>query len=112
MRSGRSVAFVTVDDLINYPGKWQAVAIPAPALLPKDKVAALEKQYGKLPPLPSDTGALVIINGKKTLANTRNALWQAIATPAALKAGINTVWYVGGNFVGTWDGKALKVSAR
>lgn len=109
MRSGRSVAILMVDDVINNPGKWQVVGIPAPALLSKEKIAALEKQFGKFPPLAPDTGALVINNGKITLVNTRTELWNAVATPEAKAAGINTVWYVGKNFVGTWDQKDFKV---
>jgi hypothetical protein len=109
MRSGRSVAFVMVDDLINYPGKWKVVGIPAPGLLPAEKIAALEEQYGKLPEFKSNTGAVVIVNGKVTLVETREELWRAVATPEALEAGINTVWYVGENFVGTWDGKNFEV---
>ena len=74
-----------------------------------EKIAALEKQYGKLPAFKSNTGAVVIVNGKVTLVETREELWRAVATPEALKAGINTVWYVGENFVGTWDGKNFDV---
>jgi len=108
MRSGRSVAFVMVDDVIKNPGKWSNVGIPAPALLKKEQLAALEKQFGKLPELKPDTGALVIIDGKISLADTREELWKAIATDQAKAAGMKTVWYVGGNFVGTWDQKEFK----
>lgn len=108
MRSGRSVAFLLVDDVINNPGKWQVVGIPAPALLSKEKISALEKQFGKFPPLKPDTGALVIVNGKIKVVNTRRELWEAVATTQAKAAGMNTVWYVGKNFVGTWDQKEFK----
>ncbi|MBE6367226.1 MAG: hypothetical protein E7052_04880 [Lentisphaerae bacterium] len=108
MRSGRSVAFLLVDDIINNPGKWQVVGIPVPALLSKEKIAALEKQFGKLPQFKPDTGALVIVNGRAVLVNTRKELWEAVATDQAKTAGMNTVWYVGKNFIGTWDQKEFK----
>ena len=112
LRSGRSVAIVLVEDLINNPGKWKIVGIPAPSLLPPETVAALEKQFGKFPEIKPDTGALVIVYGKITTSDTLQDLWQQIATPEALAAGYDTVWYVGGNFVGTYDRKDLKITIR
>lgn len=108
MRSGRSVAFCVLDDVLANPGKWKNAVIPAPALLDQDKRARVEQLFGPFPALKPDTGALVIVDGKITTADSREELWRAIATPEALAAGIDTVWYVGKNFVGTWDGKNLK----
>jgi hypothetical protein len=107
MRTGRSVAFLLLDDVIANPGRWKYLAIPAPGLLPAEKLAALEAQYGKLPPLKSDTGALVIADGEITTAETIREMRDKLATQEALKAGWNVVWYIGGNFIGTWDGKKL-----
>jgi hypothetical protein len=107
MRTGRSVAFLLLDDVIANPGRWKCLAIPAPGLLPAEKLAALEAQYGKLPPLKSDTGALVIADGEITTAETIREMRDKLATQEALKAGWNVVWYIGGNFIGTWDGKKL-----
>ena len=107
MRTGRSAAFLLLDDVLDHPGKWQYVAVPLPSLLDKDKLAKLEAQFGPLPKLTPDDGVLILRPEGNVTAGTREAFWKALATPEALDAGIKTVWYIGDNFRYTWDGKTL-----
>lgn len=112
LRSGRTVAYCVLNDVLADTSKWQVLVIPAPSLLSAEKRAALEAAYGKFPAIKPDTGAIVIVDGKISTADTREEVWKLIATPEARQAGYNTIWYVGKNFVGTWTGKDKQLKVK
>ena len=110
MRTGRDVSFVTFDDYINNVREWRNAMIPVPGLLTDAQRSALEEAHGKLPPMKLNDGALILRDGKWSVlgANaTAKDIWKAFATNEALSAGFDTVWYIGGNFKFSWDGKRL-----
>ena len=78
-------------------------------VISSEKIAMLENAYGKFPPIKPDTGAIVIVDGKISTAETRQEIWKLIATPEARAAGYNTIWYVGKNFIASWKDKTLKL---
>ncbi len=121
MRTGRAVSFLTFDDFLTSSQyyvaavrKWKHALIPLPGLLTDSQKAALEAAYGPLPPINSDDGALLLKDGNWSVLNaaaTAEDIWRAFATPEALAAGYDTIWYIGGNFTYSWNGKTLKLHA-
>ena len=110
MRTGRAVSFVTCDDYITNVREWQNALIPVPGLLTDSQRTALEAAHGKLPPINLDDGALVLLNGKWSVLGAKASamdIWKTFATKEALAAGFDTIWYVGGNFKFSWNGKRL-----
>ncbi|MBE6369853.1 MAG: hypothetical protein E7056_06835 [Lentisphaerae bacterium] len=109
MRSGRSVAFCVLNDVLSAPERWSVLVIPAPSLISAEKRAELEAAYGKFPALKADTGAIVIVDSKIYTAETREEIWKLIATEEARAAGYDTIWYVGKNFIASWKDKTLNL---
>ena len=110
MRTGRPVSFVTLTDYLHdmYIRKWKHAVIPLPGLLTDAQRATLEKAFGKLPPIRLEDGALLLIDGAWSVLGpdaTPQELWKPFATEAALKAGDDTIWYIGDNFESQWKVK-------
>ena len=111
MRTGRPVAFVTMADYLTRVPNWKNALIPVPGLLTDTQRAALEAAYGPLPAIQLADGALLLRDGRWSVlpaTATPQDLWRALATPEALDAGYDTIWYIGANFTYTWDGKRLE----
>ncbi len=110
MRTGRPVSFVTLSDYLHdmYIKRWRYAVIPLPGLLTDAQRATLEKVFGKLPPIRLEDGALLLIDGTWSVLgpdSTPQELWKPFATEAALKAGYDTIWYIGDNFECQWNVK-------
>ncbi|MCQ2403989.1 MAG: hypothetical protein MJ202_09720 [Lentisphaeria bacterium] len=111
MRTGRAVSFVTFADYLANLKLWKNAVIPLPGMLTDAQKAALAEAFGALPKIKVDDGALLLKDGQWSVLAvdaTDEDLWSAFATPEARAAGMGTVWYQGGNFTYTWDGKSLK----
>ncbi len=111
MRTGYGIDFVTLRDFIQQPLKWKRAYIPLPGLLTPAQKQALAAKYAPLPAIRENDGALLWKDGRWSIlpaTATPQDIWRAFAKPAALKAGFDTVWYQGGNFLHTWDGTTLK----
>ncbi len=106
-RTGRGVAFVTMEDYLDHAQLWQNLVIPLPGLLDKTVLAELEKRFASLPALEKSRGALVVCNGKLEICDEAEQLWDILALPEARQAGKETCWYIGENFRAAWDGKDL-----
>ena len=109
MRTGYGVDFITLRDLIEQKVTWKQAFIPLPGLLTAAQKQGLAKKFGKpLPTFKEDDGALIWKNGNwSVLPSTANAqdIWRALAKPEAIKAGYDTIWYKGGNFLRKYDSK-------
>ena len=91
-----------------YIKKWRYAVIPLPGLLTDAQRATLAEAFGKLPPIRLEDGALLLTDGTWSVLGpnaTPQELWKAFATDEALKAGYDTIWYIGDNFKAGWDGK-------
>lgn len=112
MRTGRSVAFVTMDDWLANRKLWKYAVFPLPGLLTKQQLQVISSEYGKLPALTADDGALIITPGKISKTTKLRALRDTLATPEALKSGYDTIWYVGGNFTAIYDTQKQKLRMK
>ena len=112
MRTGRPVAFVTMEDWLKHRKLWKYAVFPLPGLLTATQKQAIAGEFGKLPEIAAADGALVITPGKVTRSSDLRQLRDILATPKALKAGYDTIWYVGGNFTATFDSKNEKLEIQ
>ena len=112
MRTGYGVDYITLRDLLQQPIKWKRVYIPLPGLMTAEQKKTLATKYGRpLPPIKENDGALIWQNDAWSILPSTASdqdIWRAFATKEALEAGYETIWYKGGNFLHTWDGKNLK----
>ncbi|MDD2404493.1 MAG: hypothetical protein PHV75_01675 [Victivallaceae bacterium] len=110
MRTGRSVAFITIDDWEKNAERWENVVIPLPGVLSQSRKEFLEKTFEKLPTLKLNDVFMVLRKGEKTLVcDDTKEVWQATALPQVLSSEMKNVWYVGGNFTAIWDGNKLDI---
>ena len=99
MRTGREMVSITLADYLAHREKFPCAVIVLPGLLGVKERAALAVDFSGV---KTETGALVLNNGKKIIADVPEKVWEAVATEDALRAGFNTVWYVGKNFRYQW----------
>lgn len=105
MRTGRSVAFVTMNDWLANRRLWKNAVFPLPDLLTDEQKKIIAETYGTLPEIKPGDGALIVTDGKISTTSDLRELRDKLATPEALKAGYDVIWYVGGNFKAKYDTK-------
>ena len=113
MRTGRSVAFILADDWEKNSTLWDYAVVPLPGLLSQERLAAFEKEFGKLPEVKKSDETLILLrNGTSLISSDMNLTWRTLALPEAQKAGFDTIWYVGENFTSVWNGNDLTIDYR
>ena len=103
MRTGRPIAFVTMNDWLANRNLWKYAVFPLPGLLTKQQRKNIASEYGTLPSITAADGALIVTPTKISTTSKLRELRDQLATPQALKAGYKVIWYVGGNFTAIYD---------
>jgi hypothetical protein len=112
MRTGRPVAFVTMEDWLTNRKLWKYVVFPLPGLLTNEQKKVISAEFGKLPAVNAQDGAIVVTPEGVSKSSDLRQIRNKLSTPDAVKAGYDVIWYVGGNFKATYDTKAEKLEIK